>query len=346
MPRERLAIGILALAALSSSAAIAQQSSADAALAIQLYDDAQKLMAAGNPAAACPKYAESQKRDPQLGTLLHLADCHEKVGKTASAWAGYKEAAEIAARRNAAGGNERREQVARARAAALEPKLSTVVIHVTQADLAGLEIRRDGEVLGRAVWGSVMPLDPGSYTFVAQAPGKKAWTKTVEVRPGGAKTDVTVPTLEDEGSTAPRPAGASSLPGSVGGIASPMADEHGRGNTQRTAGYILAGLGVIGAGAGTVLGLQVLSKIKERDDICPSDGCMVEDDGRIRELEAQAGTYRTASYVAFALGGAAALGGIALVLTAPPRGARTVMGLNVVPWAGPNSAGAQVAGHW
>ena len=39
------------------------------------YDDAEKLMAAHDYAAACPKYAESQQRDPQLGTLLHLADC-------------------------------------------------------------------------------------------------------------------------------------------------------------------------------------------------------------------------------------------------------------------------------
>jgi hypothetical protein len=347
MPREGVAVAALMLGILSSSGATAQPSSVDTALAIQLYDEAQKLMAAGNPAAACPKYAESQKRDPQLGTLLHLADCHEKVGKTASAWAGYKEAAEIAARRNAAGGNERREQVARARAAALEPKLSTVVIHVAQADMAGLEVRRDGELLGRAVWGSAMPLDPGSYTFAAQAPGKKAWTQTVEVRPGGAKTVVTVPALEDEGFTARRPVGSSSLPGSVAGIAPPTADEHGRGNTQRTAGYILAGLGVVGAGVGTVFGLQVLSNIKERDDIiCPDNWCTPEQGARIRVLEAEAGTNRTASYVTFALGGAAALGGIALVLTAPSREARMVTGLNVVPWAGPNSAGAHVTGRW
>ena len=118
--RARVAMTIAMLGALSSSSASAQPSSTEAALAIQLYDDAEKLMAAGNPAAACPKYAESQRLDPQLGTLLHLADCHEQIGKFASAWAGYKEATELAARRNAAGGNEPRERVARLRAIALE----------------------------------------------------------------------------------------------------------------------------------------------------------------------------------------------------------------------------------
>jgi hypothetical protein len=345
MPRQRLAITILALAALSSSRAGAQPSSAEAALAIQLFDDAQKLMAAGNPAAACPKYAESQKRDPQLGTLLHLADCHEKVGKTASAWAGYKEAAEIAARRNAAGGNERREQVARARAAALEPKISTVVIHVTRADMVGLEIRRDGELLGRAVWGAAMPVDPGRYILLAQAPGKKTWTKTVDVSSGGAKVEVTIPALDDEGLT-PSTAGASSLATPADIAAPSTADGQGRGTTQRTAGYLVAGLGVIGVGMGAVFGLNVLAKLDERDDICPLNVCTTEEDRQIRELESRAASDRTACNVALMLGGAAVLGGVALVLTAPSSSSRTATGLNVAPWAGPNSAGATLGGRW
>ena len=142
--RTRVVIAMSALAASFAFSASAQPSATDAALAIQLYEDAEKLMTAGDPAAACPKYAESQRYDPQLGTLLHLADCYEQIGKLASAWAGYKQVAEIAARRNVMGGYEPRERVARARAAALEAKLSMVVIHVTEPDLAGLEIRRDG----------------------------------------------------------------------------------------------------------------------------------------------------------------------------------------------------------
>ena len=76
----------------------AEPSSADKVMATQLYDDAEKEMGRSNYAVACLKYGESQRLDPQLGTLLHLADCWERAGKTASAWATFKDAIEIASR--------------------------------------------------------------------------------------------------------------------------------------------------------------------------------------------------------------------------------------------------------
>jgi hypothetical protein len=347
MRRKRMAIAVFSLAASLSQSATAEPSSAEAALAIQLFDDAEKLEAAGDFAAACPKYAESQRRDPQLGTLLHLADCHETLGKTASAWAGFKEAAEIAARRNAAGGNERREQVARARAAALEPKVSRIVIRVLQADVAGFEILQNGELLSRSVWGSPIPVDPGGYTFLAHAPKKKAWTKMVEVRSGGAKIEIIVPPLEDE--ALPRSAPGVLNPGDAasGEPASfPATEPRGRGTLHRTAGYLLTGLGVIGAGVGAAFGLTVLSQLDERDGICKSGICTGDEASRVREIESRANANATACNLAFALGGAAALGGVALVLTAPSSPARAAAGLRLVPWAGPTSAGANVAGRW
>jgi hypothetical protein len=328
--RARASIAISALAVLFSSPASAQPSATETDLAVQLFEEAEKLMVAGNPTAACPKYAESQRRDPQLGTLLHLADCHEKVGKLASAWAGYKAAAEIAARRNAGGGYEPRERVARARAAALEPKLSTVVIHVAQSDFAGLEIRRDGEPLGRSAWGSTIPVDPGKYTFAAQAPGKKLWTKTVDVRASGAKIDVTVPALEDVTAGTPPPA----------------TDQPGRGATQRTAGYVLTGLGVIGAGVGVVFGLKVRSQQNDIDAICMSNKCTDEEIQRIRQLEDEARPNAAAFNVASVLAGAATLAGIALVLTAPSGPSSSATGISVIPWGGPNAAGGSIAGRW
>jgi hypothetical protein len=58
-----------------------------------------------------PKFEESNRVDPKLGTLMNLALCHEKEGLGASAWAGYARAASLAARAGQSG----REGRARAR---------------------------------------------------------------------------------------------------------------------------------------------------------------------------------------------------------------------------------------
>jgi TolA-binding protein len=46
---------------------------------------------AGEYAAVCPLFAESLRLDPAPGTLLNLADCEEHIGRTATAWAHFRE---------------------------------------------------------------------------------------------------------------------------------------------------------------------------------------------------------------------------------------------------------------
>ncbi|HYQ27045.1 MAG TPA: hypothetical protein VER04_07495, partial [Polyangiaceae bacterium] len=51
-----------------------------------LLQQARALMDSGQVAAACAKFEASETLENRLDTLLHLADCYERAGRTASAW--------------------------------------------------------------------------------------------------------------------------------------------------------------------------------------------------------------------------------------------------------------------
>src|SRR5687767_5825288 len=91
-------------------------SAENAAAAESLFNEGKKLSTQGKWQEACLKFEESQRVDPGIGTLFQLANCHEKVGRTATAWAEFREVAASAK----ASGQGAREKVARERAAALE----------------------------------------------------------------------------------------------------------------------------------------------------------------------------------------------------------------------------------
>ncbi|HMJ10468.1 MAG TPA: hypothetical protein VK524_03625, partial [Polyangiaceae bacterium] len=162
---KHVGAALLLVCALASNSAGAQ-SSTDAVLAETLYRQGRELMAAGKAAEACPKFAESHRLDPATGTQLNLASCYEAVGKLASAWLAYTEAA-VTARRD---GRVDRVRFAEERIALLEPKLSRLTINVSPgADAAGLEVRLNGALLGAASRGVPSPVDPGTYRIEATA---------------------------------------------------------------------------------------------------------------------------------------------------------------------------------
>jgi thioredoxin-like negative regulator of GroEL len=100
------------------------KSGSNRAAAEALFNQGRDLMTAGKFVEACPKFEASQQLDPGLGTMLNLAECYEKTGRTASAWAEYREAIPLAR----AAGSKARQDLAVERAKALEERLSTLTI--------------------------------------------------------------------------------------------------------------------------------------------------------------------------------------------------------------------------
>src|SRR5688572_27022649 len=68
------------------------------AAARALFEEARDLAKAGNYSAACPKFEAANRLYASPGALLNLADCYEHLGRTASAWSQFGEAASVAER--------------------------------------------------------------------------------------------------------------------------------------------------------------------------------------------------------------------------------------------------------
>ena len=147
----------------------ARAADTDEAGARVLFAEARRLVAAGNYAEACPKFEASLRLDAGVGTNFNLADCMEHTGRIASAWARFLDVA--AATRLA--GQPEREQVARDRAAALEPRLAHLTVQVA-APAPGLVVERDDVSLPPSSWGVAVPIDPGAHAIKVTRAGEEA----------------------------------------------------------------------------------------------------------------------------------------------------------------------------
>lgn len=362
---------------LATSRAHAEASAHDKAMASQLFDDAERLFGAGKAVEACPKYSESYRLDPQLGTLLHLGECYAKSGKTAAAWVSFKDALELAVQKG-----DPREKKIRERLRQLEANLPKLVITVPPNAPSDLEIRQDGEVVGHVVWGSPVPIDPGVHTISAKANGRKPWIGNVQIAATATTFEVKIPELAPEAPSAaapppapapapaptpatvqPAPAPAqpavavapSSEPASPAPppVASPNADtttpapaasQGSPGTTQRVLGWTALGLGAVGLGVGTVFVLQRSSKLADRDNVCPTmEGCTDEEIALNDQLTNEARTASTIGTIGLIAGGVLAATGIVLVVTAPSGASKESVAL--VPVAGPGFQGLSIRGR-
>jgi hypothetical protein len=315
-----LPVALLASSSMLYAGAAHAQTATDKAAAEALFREGRKLFDAGSYPAACAKLAESERLDPAPGTLLNLAGCYEKNGQTASAWATFKEAQSASHQK----GRADWEDLARTRAAALEPNLSRLTIAVTVSSTDGLQVRRDGAAVGQAEWGTAIPVDPGPHVVDATAPNRTPFHQSLDVAGGATSTTVTVPELAATGA------------GEGGdGASNP-------GSTQRIVGLVVAGAGVVGIGIGAVFGVVAMNKENTALNSDCTGGKFCTQPGVQLGQDAQSAA--TASNIAFGLGAAAVAGGLVLYFLAPKNPSTATVGLRAS--STPGGASLGLVGAW
>jgi hypothetical protein len=282
-----------------SQDARAQDDTAAVVASTTLFREARELLAQGRTVEACGKFSESYRLQNEPGILLNLAQCEEKLGRTASAWVHYGELEMLARRKS----QPEREAFAHKKVQELEPLLSKLKIDVaTQEQRAAIVLEYDGIRLGQASWSSEIPVDPGEHRLQASAPGYTPFLARLTIAQAGVQR-VSVPKLallpeaSPELRPPPPPFGEPAKTSALRTIALP----------------VLIG-GLVVTGGGLAFGLVAkLENDKARRNDCGPLTCSMAGVERID----RASTWATWSTATTIVGGALAVTGIVLLIAAP-----------------------------
>lgn len=367
--RTQMIMAAMACLAMTGSVARAQ-STADRAAAEQLFQEGRVLMKSGDFAAACPKLEASFKLDPALGTQLNLALCYEHINRMASAWAHYRGAADRAAQ----AGQGRRAELARTRAAELEPRVPRLVVHVqAAAQMPGLVVVRNDAALDPALFDKPLYVDAGQHHVRATAPGRQPFVLEVQVTTGEERV-VEVPLLApvsnpvtdktDDPDTVPAAtaaerdqrqsnpgqstdAGTQTSAGSREPYGMPMgtAPRAGR-NPRRMLAWATGGAGVVGLALGLGVGWTAnrSAQVLFDADLCNPDTRVCANDEALARLESA----RTRARVATVVAGSGVVfiaTGAVLFWTSRETSEDTRIA-RIVPMAGPSELGLAVTGRF
>jgi hypothetical protein len=296
--RLALAFALLVVPATVSAPASAQTpvpSAPDvyAPLAESFFRQGLREFDAGAYDAACAALTESLRLDPKLGTLLNLALCHEKQGKTASAWIEYTHAAAWAA----GIGQTERHDFASDHVTLLERRLFRVMLVLPIEPELKVEV--DHQSLPEPE--PVLPvfLDPGDHLITVSAPGRQRFETVFHVLPGANAQDLRIPALQAEVAVA-RPPPPAPPPPAIEGV-----------DTRRLAGLVLGAAGLVTVGVSAYLGIRSVVTLGEVGAHCSGNVC----DAAGLNLHNQARASETASLVCLGAGALALGTGVALTFT-------------------------------
>lgn len=269
-------------------------------------------------------------------TLLNLAECHRRQGKTATAWREFDEAIRYA--KEAEYGDAVR--AAELHRDFLAKKLSELVVEVpSEPDRPkGLDVTLDGEPLSEKQWGQVLYVDPGNHLITATAPEHQPFSGFAEVRGSGTRAVIKVKLVP-----LPKPPPPKPKPKPDESPPPPPPPDAAEPELPIWA-IVVGSVGVVMMGVSAGFLVDSLAAGNELDDTCggePRNAC--------RPGSPYAETYDRevrgfGVFVGLGAGGLIAVGagvtGLAL------WGAARSNSVAVVPWADPNGAGAVVVGRF
>jgi hypothetical protein len=299
-------LGLAALLFLPAMASAATPE--EAARADSLFKEGLRLFDGGQTAKACAKFDESYKVDPALGTLQNLALCHEKEGRVVVA---YAELSELLTRAQAAG-KPQRADVAREHLAALDTKVTRLVLSVPAgAEITAVEI--DGTARD---WRAPIPVDPGHHVITAHSSGRPDARVEYDASAGGAQNVALAFAPSIVAPTPPPSAPPPPAPPPESGPSKPLV-------------FTLAGAGAVGIVVGSIFGILTFTQKSSGDSQCSGQYCTAA--GLSSENDAH--TSSTVSTIAFGIGLAALAVDAVVLLTSgksvAPKAALTPSGMTV-----------------
>jgi hypothetical protein len=234
------------------------------------FQQAVELEESGDFAAALQMFRDvgQVRMTPQV--RFHIAACEEKLGKLVAALGGY----ELALRASDGVGPEFQKETEN-RANAVRVRIPKLVIGRGEgADAATIEL--DGVSLGASSIGVEVPLDPGSHTIQAKAPGYKEYVSTIEVREGQVeKITIALEAISAE----TNPNSASKGPTPVAEEANPDLESNGAGpidvapapRKSRIVPYVIGGFGAAAILNAGVFYILQRGKNSDLESLCGID---------------------------------------------------------------------------
>jgi hypothetical protein len=289
----------------------------------KLFRDGKELVRQGKIAEACAAFEASEKADHSIATVMSLADCRERNLQYASAWALFLQA-DSQTRTDASKALLNR--TARARAAALEPRLSYLTINVPdESQVTDLVVSRDGLAIDRVEWNRSIPIDGGLHEISGKAPGHESWSTKVTIAPERDKQSVEVPKFKELPKLVtphPRHPGEVTPGRSVDitpGVSRAVARPPSMFTSRRKLAVGLAAGGVVLAGVGVGFGMSARSLDDQALARCPSPSCGAQAAAEARALNDRARGRALVANIGFAAGGAAVIAGAVLWYIGGPR---------------------------